>query len=218
MALSKVDVESGGTGLIAAGTSGNVLTSDGTNWTSAAAGGGAWNLISSAVASNSSSITVTGISATYTTYAIVLSDIVSSVDANNIYMRVGDASSMKTSLYNWKTTNLRNNNTSSTYNTSTGDDDGGMQIRGEETVGSNSGEGFGGAIIYLHNARSSISYPSFSGMGTYVDINTITTGFHFAGGYRAVLTGLDRIQIMFAGNNQYNITSGRMSLYGIAHV
>jgi len=31
---------SGGTGITAAGTSGNVLTSDGTNWTSAAAGGG----------------------------------------------------------------------------------------------------------------------------------------------------------------------------------
>ena len=35
------------TGILpAAGTSGNVLTSDGTNWASqAAAGGGAWNLI-----------------------------------------------------------------------------------------------------------------------------------------------------------------------------
>ena len=40
MALSKVDVESGGTGLIAAGASGNVLTSDGTNWTSVEGGGG----------------------------------------------------------------------------------------------------------------------------------------------------------------------------------
>lgn len=40
MALSKVDVECGGTGLVAAGASGNVLTSDGTDWTSAAAAGG----------------------------------------------------------------------------------------------------------------------------------------------------------------------------------
>jgi hypothetical protein len=46
MALSKVDVESGGTGLIAAGTSGNVLTSDGTNWASEApAGGGGTKLL-----------------------------------------------------------------------------------------------------------------------------------------------------------------------------
>ena len=36
MALSKVDVEMGGTGMTSAGTSGNVLTSDGTDWTSAA--------------------------------------------------------------------------------------------------------------------------------------------------------------------------------------
>jgi hypothetical protein len=36
MALSKVDVKCGGTGLISAGASGNVLTSDGTDWTSAA--------------------------------------------------------------------------------------------------------------------------------------------------------------------------------------
>ncbi len=81
MALSKVDVESGGTGLVAAGTSGNVLTSDGTDWTSTApAGGGAWTVISTAVANNSAVVTITGLNATYDHYAIAISDVRNSDD------------------------------------------------------------------------------------------------------------------------------------------
>jgi hypothetical protein len=65
MALSKVDVGCGGTGLIAAGTSGNVLTSDGTDWTSAAAaGGGAWSVKSSGTLSTASELQVTGLTKT----------------------------------------------------------------------------------------------------------------------------------------------------------
>ena len=57
----------------AVGASGNVLTSDGTNWASqAAAGGGAWNLIGTAVASNSASLTITGLDSTYGQYACLL--------------------------------------------------------------------------------------------------------------------------------------------------
>ena len=41
-------LESGGTGLISVGTAGNVLTSDGTSWISAAGGGGAWTKITTA--------------------------------------------------------------------------------------------------------------------------------------------------------------------------
>lgn len=40
-----LDVTKGGTGLSAPGTVGNVLTSDGTNWTSAAAASGAQPLV-----------------------------------------------------------------------------------------------------------------------------------------------------------------------------
>ena len=58
----------------------------------AAAGGGAWNLIGTAVASNSASLTVTGLDSTYDTYGIGISDIVPATDDAVFYMRLGDSS------------------------------------------------------------------------------------------------------------------------------
>ena len=74
-------------------TSGKVLTSDGTNWTSATpAGGGAWNIIGTAVASNSASLTVTGLDSTYDTYAISLQDLLPANDGRSAKFQVGDSS------------------------------------------------------------------------------------------------------------------------------
>lgn len=58
--------------LPAPGTTGNVLTSDGANWTSSApAGGGAWEYISSVTANNSATVEFTSnIDSTYDVYAI----------------------------------------------------------------------------------------------------------------------------------------------------
>ena len=50
--------------LPAAGTSGNVLTSDGTNWASAEASGGAWAVKASGTVTTSSGLEVTGITST----------------------------------------------------------------------------------------------------------------------------------------------------------
>ena len=56
---------------VAPSTSGNVLTSDGTNWASAAAaGGGAWTKISHQTPSTAASVSFTGLTSTYTTYAV----------------------------------------------------------------------------------------------------------------------------------------------------
>lgn len=62
---------------LTAGTSGNIITSNGTNFvsTSPATGGASWFLIQSQTASASSSITFTsGITATYNTYVLVISN------------------------------------------------------------------------------------------------------------------------------------------------
>ena len=70
MALTKVDISM----LEDAGSSGQVLTSDGTNWTSAAAAaGGAWAVVSSGTASAVSSIAFTDVSTTKVK-KIILSD------------------------------------------------------------------------------------------------------------------------------------------------
>ena len=69
--LPTVPVAKGGTGLTAAGASGRVLTSDGTNWASAvAAAGGAWTKIATTVASNDPTLGVSGLDSTYDLYCI----------------------------------------------------------------------------------------------------------------------------------------------------
>ena len=180
-----------------------------------AAGGGAWNKINTAVANNSTTVTVTGIDATYTTYAIVISDFISSSNNNEFSLRIGDSTSIKTSGYSWRTLTLKHS--VSGYHSRYSSDSTTMDPYGEDGVGTSSGEGYGGAVIYLHNARSSTSWPSFSGTGTYVDHNPVGTGFIFSGTYKSVLTGLDRVQIMSGGGSQYSMPSGRLTVYGIAH-
>ena len=77
--------------LPAAGTSGNVLTSNGSSWASAA-GGGAWNLLQTITASNSATIEFTSnIDSTYKTYAIQGSG-VTVTSTGNIYVTTGTGS------------------------------------------------------------------------------------------------------------------------------
>ena len=99
MALSKVDVESGGTGLVAAGASGNVLTSDGTDWTSAAAGGGGglWEYMGTANFSAVTDVLVTGFT---TDYRIEFYNMGFSTSGPNLKMfTTGDNTNFKTDAY-----------------------------------------------------------------------------------------------------------------------
>jgi hypothetical protein len=74
---------------VAPGTSGNVLTSNGSAWTSAAPAGGAWNLISSATASASSSVDfASGIDSTYDVYKLYIVALTPSNNATSLFMRV----------------------------------------------------------------------------------------------------------------------------------
>ena len=74
--------------LPAVGSSGNVLTSDGTNWASAAAGGGAWSVITRTEASNQNSVSFTGFnSSTYGGYKVLIR-FVQQYDNTRLYMRV----------------------------------------------------------------------------------------------------------------------------------
>ena len=67
------------------------------------AGGGAWNVIGTSVASGSASLTVTGLDSTYDTYAIGLSDLVPAADNAEATLRLGDSSGVDSgsSDYGW---------------------------------------------------------------------------------------------------------------------
>jgi hypothetical protein len=119
MALSKVDVGCGGTGLVAAGSDGNVLTSDGTDWTSAApAGGGSWNVVSStAISSGTSSLNITsGFTSAYEHYVIQLTNLTNSTNSTvNMRIAHGSASFQTGANYRGHISEARSN--SGSYST-----------------------------------------------------------------------------------------------------
>jgi len=91
---------------VAPGTSGNVLTSNGSAWTSAAAAaGGSWTFISSATASASSSIDfASGIDSTYDVYKLYIVGLTPSNNATSLFMRVKQSGSSRSTGgdYRWR--------------------------------------------------------------------------------------------------------------------
>jgi hypothetical protein len=84
---------SGGTGLSSPGTTGNVLTSNGSAWVSSAAAGGgsAMTLISTQTASNSASLSWTGLSG-YKKYMLIFQNIIPVSTTNQLYCQLGTGS------------------------------------------------------------------------------------------------------------------------------
>ena len=185
--------------------SGNFLRGDGA-WE--AAGGGAWTLIGTQVASSSASLTQTGITSTYDTYAIALSDIKATSDGDAFQIRFGTSAGINS------TTNYRYHaaicNTGST--SYVGDRWDGASIRmGASGVGNDTGEGLGG-LLYIHRPTDGTQYPFLS--GTYVSVknDAVPEGGHVIGVLRTVIA-LDRVYVWLDGG----ITSGRMTVWGISH-
>jgi hypothetical protein len=201
--------------LPAVGSSGNVLTSDGTNWAStAAAGGGAWNLIGTAVASNSTSLTITGLSSTYDTYAIALSDFIQSSEGNAAWIRFGDSGGIKTgssdywySNYGLKSTD---GGTSGIQYTGTSSDAAIWLTSG--SVGNATGEGFD-AMLYLNRPTDGQSKPKIHGSITWHHESNALSLAHCAGMLTSVIS-LDRVACVSKSDN---FTSGRMTVWGISH-
>ena len=88
---------------VAPGTSGNVLTSDGTTWASTApAGGGSMVLISTTTASNSATVDIEDFSGTYDEYKLYITNIDPVSDGVNFKVRFKIAGSYITSeIYEW---------------------------------------------------------------------------------------------------------------------
>jgi len=195
------------------GNDGQVLTSAGAGAPPVfedAAGGGAWTLIGTQVASDSASLTQTGLDSTYDTYVIVFSDIIPATDGAFPWLRFGDSGGVDSggSDYTWYYQDIRSENAAWSANVSTGD----SKILASNDVGSSTGEGFG-AVFYLHRPGDGTSYPQISGTMAYMD----SSGQHKGGltfGHRISVITLDRVNFLFSSGN---IASGRMSIFGISH-
>ena len=195
------------------GTSGQVLTSQGASaapqW--ADAGGGAWTLIGTVVASNSSSLTITGLTSTYDTYAVAISDMHSVNDGSAIHIFLGDSSEVyDDNDYSHHTMSTLCNSNSYAASSSTGVD--GIKIAVEGN-GNATNEGVG-ALFYIHTPSDGGTFPQISGTYTAQRPNDgVQYGGSFVGRLNQNIT-LDRIEIRMGSGN---FASGRMTVWGIAH-
>ena len=196
---------------LAKGSSGQVLTMGANDPAWAAGGGGTWTLIGTSVASDSASLTVTGLDSTYDTYAMAGSDIVPATDSTQGYLRVGDSGGVDSgaSDYGWVVGSpiwTAGNNYAGSASTSA------AQIQVINNVGTGTGE-VGGFMCYLHMPADSTKYPLIS--GTYANLTlagALQVGF--CGGVRLSSITLDRINIFMSSGN---IASGRLTVWGIGH-
>jgi hypothetical protein len=205
---------SGDPAAVAVGTATHVLTSNGAGAapTFQAAGGGAWTLIGTQVASASASLTQTGLDSTYDTYAIGISDIKVATDGVNIICRLGDSSGIDSGSTDYSVHIRRflassETPTSSVCNAACASI--GLDGFG---IGNAAGEGYGG-LFYLHGPGDGTTWPLLSGNYTKVEADNVVTGGTVIGARVAVIS-LDRIQILLSSGN---ITSGRMTVWGISH-
>ena len=175
----------------------------------AAAGGGAWNIIGTTTASNSATLDITGLSATYKTYAIALNDLLPSQDAD-FELRLGDSSGIDSGgsdyayhnpFYTAGTTDQQGSKTAATANS--------IKL-GCTTAGADTGEGLGG-MLFLDNTV--VSYPRLYGnlnFRTHVAANSC----HPVYGMRLAVITVDRIQVYPSGGT---VESGRVTVWGLAH-
>ena len=203
---------SGNPAYVATGNDGQVLTSAGAGQPCLfedAAGGGAWTLIGTAVASNSASLTITGLNSTYDTYAIAWSDMVPATDQMPLYMQMGDSSGIDTggSDYSVIYRTIQTSGTEGIYTTASRGN-----IILNSIAGNASGEGVGG-VAFLNRPGDGTTKPAFTFTCTEIDHSGLLRYYHGAGSRNSVIV-LDRIHLFF---DTGNITSGRMTVWGIAH-
>jgi hypothetical protein len=171
---------------------------------------GAWTLIGTNVASNSASLTQTGLDSTYDTYAIAISDILGASDDVSLRFQVGDSSGIDSGASDYAYHQQRSTSGSTSYAAYV--DASSADIILGTGHGNATGEG-GGYLVYLHRPGDGTTYPIFSWTGICLDASGVVTQ-HGGGGARLAVITLDRVLIKLSSGN---ITSGRMSVYGITH-
>jgi len=173
------------------------------------AGGGAWNLIGTVVANNSATVTFTGLGTTYAAYGLICSDMIPSSAGTGIVLRVGDSSGIDSGTSDYGYHCGKSGSNSASYSAqahatrahihmalSVNTGAYGASISGFLTGGFNAGDFF-----YAH------------GTSAVRDTGADIRGGQWLGARLAVIT-VDRVQVLCETGN---ITSGRVSLWGIAN-
>ena len=216
MAVTKVDISmlediSAGTKVVAVApsTSGNVLTSDGTNWASSTpAAGGAWTFITSVTASNSSTVDfLTSFSTTYDTYLCTFNNIVGE-DGREFRVLVAIGGSPRSTsadyrygYHGWGDHNAADTNgtTSSTY------------IRMNGGFGTSTGEATNGNI-WFHSPTNTTRYKHLTWNLSEFNNSAALRNRDGAGLFQGATTALTGFQFY---SSVGNIASGTFYLYGL---
>ena len=198
-------------GMISASSIGDakVLQGDGSWVTPASAG---WNFIATSTASTSASLTVTGMSDTYDSYAMIGSQLLPATDNVDAYMRFGDSSGIDSGGTDYSYTQ-RDMYLTNEY--TTGSDGAAQMIMTtySDGIGAASGEGIG-FISYIFQPSGGSQRTSMYGVGTSLAPNNVNFHVHRFGGMMRATISHTQAQFFFSSGN---ITSGRLTLWGIAH-
>jgi len=186
----------------------------------AEAGGGAWNLIGTVVASTSATLDITGLSATYDTYYIIANDLHPVNDGGGPLLRIGDSNGVDSGStdYGWYS-DKQTTNTAESESSLTGESDNEaaeieVVLLSQIGIGNQTDEGLSFRAT-LYNARGTGTYPAITGEWIAADMNAGSlNGGHFWGRRNSRIT-TDRIQILWSTGN---IASGRLTVWGLAHV
>ena len=162
-------------------------------------------LIDSDTASNSASISLTGISSTYDVYLCVLSGITPTADANFNMRTTTSGSADSDSEYD-KASEVLKANTS--FGTTSDTDE--AQWRINSTVGTDTGEQ-ANHTIYLFNFNNSSEYSFYTNESVKLNASGDLEGYQ-GGGVHTVAEANDGVNFFFTSGN---IESGEFKLYGL---
>jgi hypothetical protein len=177
----------------------------------AAAGGGAWNIIGTSVASTSASLTITGLDSTYDCYAIIISDAVPATDSAIPELQMGDSSGVDVggTDYSFHRQSTYSGSTSYYATVSAGAD----HIDIGNFTGSTADEGYG-CVLYLVRPGDGAVNPIITGTSVNISASADESQGGIIVGCRTAVITVDRILFQFSAGN---IVSGRMTVYGVAH-
>ena len=176
-----------------------------------AAGGGAFTLINSATADDSAYVEVTGMTTTYDSYLLLITRLIHGNDNSQCGLTFSTASGYLNSASTLCRHSARVGSDSENYesNVNTGTSSLGVPVGSAGNVG-------GEAItmsLWIHNATSNLAFPMISGTSVYADNSGVAQGGQVVVSFKTkhILTA------MKVSPDAGTITSGRVSLYGIAH-
>jgi len=177
----------------------------------ALASGGAFKLIGTVAASDSATITVTGLDSIYDTYLIAGSDLVPATDGANLFLRFGDSGGIDSGASDYEYHVANSSPGSAAYGSASSSAAYSANELGTDD-GNAAGEGHG-FVLFLHRPGDGASRPAVSGTHTRIDSGGSLLGGPVIGSRTAVIT-LTQIQLLYDSGN---ITSGRLTVWGLGH-